>query len=111
MTTEAAPKLTMPVSDARDHIIGRSDAPVTLVEYGDYECPYCRQVHHIIAELQEMLGDRLCYVFRHFPIRTAHPHAQTAAQAAEAAVNPLSNRPVGTTTLLKSYPNQTISGL
>lgn len=85
MTTNSAPKLTMPVSEARDHIIGRSDAPVTLVEYGDYECPYCRQVHHIIAELQETLGDRLCYVFRHFPIRTSHPHAQTAAKAAEAA--------------------------
>jgi NhaA family Na+:H+ antiporter len=85
MTTEAPPKLTMPVSEARDHIMGRADAPVTLVEYGDYECPHCRQVYPVIAALQEALGDRLRYVFRHFPIRTSHPHAQLAAQAAEAA--------------------------
>jgi NhaA family Na+:H+ antiporter len=85
MTTDATPKLTMPVSEVRDHIMGRADAPVTLVEYGDYECPHCRQVHLVIAELREALGDRLRYVFRHFPIRTSHPHAQLVAEAAEAA--------------------------
>ncbi|MBN1963570.1 MAG: Na+/H+ antiporter NhaA [Anaerolineae bacterium] len=85
MTKESAPRLVRPVSEPRDHIMGRADAPVTLVEYGDYECPHCRQVNPVIAELQEALGDRLRYVFRHFPIRTSHVHAQLAAEAAEAA--------------------------
>ena len=61
--------------------MGRANAPVTLVEYGDYQCPHCRQVHPVIAELQETLGDRLRYVFRHFPIRTTHLNAQIAAEA------------------------------
>ncbi len=81
---EAPPKLTMAVSQ-RDHIQGRDSAIVTLVEYGDFECPHCRRVHPIIQELQESLGDRLRYVFRHFPISTSHPQAQKAAEAAEAA--------------------------
>jgi NhaA family Na+:H+ antiporter len=58
---------------------------VTLVEYGDYECPYCRQVQPMIAELRSRFGDRLRYVFRHFPISATHPDAQLAAEAAEAA--------------------------
>jgi len=77
-------KLTRPVSD-RDHVRGPSDARVTLVEYGDYRCPYCRDVPPIVAELRSRFGDRLRYVFRHFPIATMHPHAQLAAEAAEAA--------------------------
>jgi NhaA family Na+:H+ antiporter len=84
MAEAAGSKLTMPVGD-RDHVQGPDDAPVTLVEYGDYECPYCRQVVPIVRDLQERFGDRLRYVFRHFPLTTAHPHAQLAAEAAEAA--------------------------
>jgi NhaA family Na+:H+ antiporter len=79
-----SPKLKEPVSD-RDHAQGPDDAPVTLLEYGDYECPYCRQVVPVIRELRERFGDRLRYVFRHFPITTAHPHAHLAAAAAAAA--------------------------
>jgi NhaA family Na+:H+ antiporter len=60
-------------------------APVTLVEYGDYECPHCLMVHPIIREVRKRLGDRMCYAFRHFPISSAHPDAQVAAEAAEAA--------------------------
>ena len=77
-------KLILPVGD-RDHVQGLEDAPVTLVEYGDYECPYCRQVVPIVRDLQDRFGDRLRYVFRHFPLTTAHPHAQLAAEAVEAA--------------------------
>lgn len=84
MASTKASKLIEPVSD-RDHVLGPADAPVTLVEYGDLECPYCRQVNPVIHELRQRLGDRLRYVFRHFPIRTSHVHAQLAAEAAEAA--------------------------
>jgi protein-disulfide isomerase len=69
----------------RDHVQGPADAPVTLVEYGDFECPYCRASVAIVEELQRLLGDRLRFVFRHFPIRSLHPHAQHAAEVAEAA--------------------------
>jgi NhaA family Na+:H+ antiporter len=78
------PHLTLPVGD-RDHRQGPTDAPITLVEYGDYQCPYCRSVYHVVKELQEVLGDRLQYVYRHLPLTTVHPHAQLAAEAAEAA--------------------------
>ncbi|MCI0395623.1 MAG: Na+/H+ antiporter NhaA [Chloroflexi bacterium] len=78
------PRLTLPVGD-RDHTQGPAGAPITLVEYGDYQCPYCRQVYHTVRELQEVLGDRLQYVYRHLPISTVHPYAQLAAEAAEAA--------------------------
>lgn len=84
MAATAVIKLIEPVTE-RDHAIGPVDAPVTLVEYGDLECPYCRQVNPVIHELRQRLGDRLRYVFRHFPIRTSHIHAQLAAEAAEAA--------------------------
>ena len=82
--TSTAAKLVVPVSE-RDHILGPDDAPITLVEYGDLECPYCRQVSPVIMELRRRLGGRVRYVFRHFPIRSAHTHAQLAAEAAEAA--------------------------
>jgi protein-disulfide isomerase len=84
-TTQWEATLTVPVSAERDHIQGPADAPVTLVEYGDYECPYCGGAHPIIKQVQERLGDRMRFVFRNFPITTAHPRAEPAAEAAEAA--------------------------
>ena len=84
MTTHHSDQLTLPVSD-RDHMQGHQDAAVTLVEYGDFECLHCRQVKPIVKELQSRFGDRLRYVFRHFPIAAQHPDAQLAAEAAEAA--------------------------
>jgi protein-disulfide isomerase len=77
--------LTLPVQDDRDHIQGTPDAAVTLLEYGDYECPYCGAAYPIVKQLQEAIGDGLRFVFRNFPITTAHPHAEQAAEAAEAA--------------------------
>ena len=76
--------LVPPVSE-RDHRLGPDDAPVTLVEYGDFECPHCGRAYYVVKEVRSMLGDRLRFVFRHFPITTSHPHAQSAAEAAEAA--------------------------
>ena len=78
------PALTLPVSN-RDHIQGPPTARVTLVEYGDYQCPYCLQAYPIMLDIQEHLGERMRLVFRNFPITTAHPDAQQAAEAAEAA--------------------------
>jgi NhaA family Na+:H+ antiporter len=78
------PELKPPVTE-HDHTYGNAGAPVTLVEYGDYQCPHCRQVQPIVRDLRERFGDRLRYVFRHFPINTLHPRAQKAAEAAEAA--------------------------
>ena len=77
-------KLTLPIG-GRDHIQGPIDAPITLLEYGDYECPYCGAAYPIIKEVQQQLGDRLCFAFRNFPLVNSHPHAQHAAEAAEAA--------------------------
>ncbi len=73
------------VNPARDHIRGAPDAPVTLVEYGDFECPYCGQAEPAIRELLAEWGDDLRYVFRHLPLSDVHPWAQLAAEAAEAA--------------------------
>jgi protein-disulfide isomerase len=83
--TQWAAALTMPVSEDRDHIQGPAAAPVTLVEYGDYECPYCGAAYPIIKEVQARAGDTLRFVFRNFPITTSHPHAERAAEAAEAS--------------------------
>jgi protein-disulfide isomerase len=77
--------LTLPVSEDRDHVQGPAQAAVTLVEYGDYECPYCGAAYPIIKEVQKRMGERLRFVFRNFPITTSHPHAEQAAEAAEAA--------------------------
>jgi protein-disulfide isomerase len=65
--------------------VGPDDAPVTLVEYGDYECPYCGMAYPIVKRAQQELGNRLRFIFRNFPLAEAHPHARQAAQAAEAA--------------------------
>jgi protein-disulfide isomerase len=73
----------IPVS-RRDHIKGPRSAPVTLVEYGDYECPYCGQVYWFVTDLEQSLGDLLCFV-RNFPLTNVHPHAEHAAEAAEAS--------------------------
>jgi protein-disulfide isomerase len=83
--TEWDATLTLPVSEGRDHVQGPADAAVTLVEYGDYECPYCGAAYPIIKEVQARMGARLRFVFRNFPIATSHPHAEQAAEAAEAA--------------------------
>lgn len=69
----------------RDHIQGPSDAPIALLEYGDYECPFCGEVQPIVKEIQSQLGDDLCFAFRHFPLTNVHSHAEHAAEAAEAA--------------------------
>jgi protein-disulfide isomerase len=82
MRTEWVAKLTLPVGE-RDHIQGPATAPITLVEYGDYQCPYCGQAYPIVKELQKRLGTRLRFVFRNFPLSTMHPHAEHAAEAAE----------------------------
>ena len=73
-----------PVDPERDHIRGPADAPVTLVEYGDFECPYCGQAEPVVRELLAD-DDDLRYVWRHLPLTDVHPHAQLAAEAAEAA--------------------------
>src|SRR6266480_1057391 len=83
-TTQWESVLSEPVDDERDHIQGPPDAPVTLVEYGDYECPYCGAAYPVIKEVQARMGDRLRFVFRNFPITTSHPHSEHA-EAAEAA--------------------------
>jgi NhaA family Na+:H+ antiporter len=86
MSSDRAKKarLLLPVGE-RDHAQGPADAPATLVEYGDYQCPFCRMVYHNVKELRVQLGDRIRYVYRHLPISSAHPQAQLAAEAAEAA--------------------------
>ena len=73
------------VDPERDHIRGAPDAPVTLVEYGDYQCPYCGQAEVAIRELLDSFGDELRYVWRHLPLNDVHANAQLAAEAAEAA--------------------------
>src|SRR5438477_11364403 len=76
--------LTPPVGE-RDHVTGPATAPVTLVEYGDFECASCRKAWPMVKELQRRLGDKLRFVFRNFPVTKIHPNAQHAAEAAEAA--------------------------
>lgn len=78
------PKLVPPVGD-HDRIRGSVDAPITLVEYGDYDCPYTVRAYSIVNGLRKRLGDRMRFVFRAFPLTEIHTHAQAAAEAAEAA--------------------------
>ncbi len=84
MSSGPAERLTLPVGE-RDHIQGPANAPAILVEYGDYECPICGGAYVTVKEIQQVMGDRLAFVFRNFPLSEMHPHAKDAAQAAEAA--------------------------
>ncbi|MER6694745.1 Na+/H+ antiporter NhaA [Streptomyces minutiscleroticus] len=81
---EALVDLEVPVDPGRDHVRGPRHAPVTLVEYGDYECPYCGRAEPVVRELLKDFGD-VRYVWRHLPLTDVHLHAQLAAEAAEAA--------------------------
>jgi protein-disulfide isomerase len=76
--------LTPPIG-ARDHVQGPVDAPVALVEYGDFECPHCGRAYPIVKAALKAMGPRLRFAFRHFPLRQSHPHAEHAAEATEAA--------------------------
>lgn len=76
--------LKVPISE-RDHAIGPAAAPLTLLEYGDYQCPHCGRAHGEVDEIRRQFGDRLRFVFRHFPLPKVHPLARLAAEAAEAA--------------------------
>jgi len=79
-------RLTPPVS-ARDHAQGPADAAVTLVEYGDYECPHCGRAYPMVKTVQGSMGNDLRFVFRNFPLTKAHEHAEHAAEMAEAAAH------------------------
>jgi len=83
-TAETIIDLAVPVQPERDHVRGPDEAPVTLVEYGDFECPYCGMAEPVVRELLADYGD-VRYVWRHLPLTDVHPHAQLAAEAAEAA--------------------------
>ena len=84
-TDSKSKKLTVPVNIGSDHIRGSINAPITIVEYGDYECPYTGMAYPIIKELMKQFGEQIYFVFRNFPLNDIHPHAQHAAEAAEAA--------------------------
>ena len=84
MAINMGTELVKPVSP-RDHVQGPAIAPVTLVEYGDFECPYCAAAHVIVKKIQEAMADQLRFVFRHFPLTQIHPHAESAAESSEAA--------------------------
>jgi protein-disulfide isomerase len=81
---DKAASLTQPVP-VEDHAEGPADAPLILVEYGDYQCPYCGAAYPVVKRLQKRLGKKLRFVFRNFPLTQAHPFARIAAEAAEAA--------------------------
>jgi protein-disulfide isomerase len=74
-----------PPLNERDHVQGRPDAPIQLVEYGDYECPFCGRAYPVVKAVQRAMGDDLLFAFRNFPLTQVHPHALRAARAAEAA--------------------------
>jgi protein-disulfide isomerase len=78
-------RLVLPVSEERDHIRGPKKAPVTLVEYGDFECPFCGEAYPVVEAVRLRMGKQLRFVFRHFPLVNSHSHAEAAAEAAEAA--------------------------
>jgi protein-disulfide isomerase len=78
------PQLTVPLS-GRDHVLGTPAAAVTLLEYGDYECPFCAAAHPAVTHMLKLVPDDVLFAYRHFPLTQIHPHAQQAAEAAEAA--------------------------
>ena len=78
------PRLIVPVSE-RDHVRGPATAAVTLLEYGDYQCPYCGAAYPVVLQLERLLGDDLRFAYRHFPLSRIHTHAYQAAESAEAA--------------------------
>jgi protein-disulfide isomerase len=82
--TSQAGDLAVPVNP-QDHIQGPSTAPVTLVEYADFECSYCGAAYPVVKDVQRQAGDQLRFVFRNFPLVQSHPHAEHAAEAAESA--------------------------
>lgn len=84
-TTLWKSRLVVPVSLERDHIRGCADAPITLLEYGDYECPHCAAARPIVSTILDQVGGAVRFVYRHFPLTIIHPHAEAAAEAAEAA--------------------------
>ncbi|MDB4960641.1 MAG: Na+/H+ antiporter NhaA [Myxococcales bacterium] len=77
--------LRMPVDPSRDHILGPTNARVSLVEYGDFECPYCGRAYFEVHQVLRRMRGQVQFVFRHFPLSDMHPHALLAAEAAEAA--------------------------
>ena len=79
MTTDQG-TLHPPVG-ADDHVLGPYDAPITLVEYGDFQCPHCRRAHGVLPKVLKRLGSRVRFVFRHFPLAESHPNAVHAAEA------------------------------
>ena len=81
--TKTASHLAVPVG-TDDHVQGPADAPLTLVEYGDYQCPYCGQAYGIVQALQSQFADSIRFVFRNMPLANVHEHAEAAAEAAEA---------------------------
>lgn len=87
-TQRLAPEVTR-----HDHVLGPDDAPVTLIEYADFECPYCGAAYPVLKRVQERLGNKLRFVFRHFPIAESHPHAQHAAEASESVAAQVGNDP------------------
>ena len=77
-------RLMVPVGE-EDHVRGPLDAPVSVVEYGDFECPYCAAAHVVLQRVQSALGKEMMLVFRHFPLSNVHPHAELASEAVESA--------------------------
>jgi protein-disulfide isomerase len=84
MSPHQPSRLTVPV-DPTDHVLGSHGAPVTLVEYGDFECPNCKQAAPTVGLLLERFPEEVLFCFRHFPLEEVHPHALAAAEASEAA--------------------------
>jgi protein-disulfide isomerase len=78
--------LAVPI-DSKDHVLGPSRAAVTIVEYGDFECPICKQAAHAVDVLLQRFADRVRFAYRHFPLEDPHPHALSAAEASECAAS------------------------
>jgi protein-disulfide isomerase len=83
--TDSAPRLTIPVNEARDHIGGPKNATVTLVEYGDYQCPFCGEAYPVVKKIQKEYARDLRLAFRNFPLTEQHPRAEFGAEMAEAS--------------------------